>query len=49
LKSRGIGEEKARDILIHAFASDVIKGIKVEQVKNYLEEILAGRFNKENS
>ena len=49
LKTRGIGEEKARDILIHAFASDVIKGIKVEPVKNYLEEILAGRFNKINS
>jgi Fe-S cluster assembly protein SufD len=47
LKTRGIGEEKARDILIHAFASDVIKSIKVEPVKDYLEEILAGRFNKE--
>jgi Fe-S cluster assembly protein SufD len=49
LRSRGIGEEKARDILIHAFASDVIKSIKVEQVKNYLEEILEGRFNKKNN
>ena len=49
LKTRGIGEEKARDILIHAFASDVIKSIKVEPVKNYLEEILSGRFNKDKS
>ena len=46
LKSRGIGEEKAKAILIHAFASDVVKTIKVEQVKNYLEEILEKRFNK---
>jgi Fe-S cluster assembly protein SufD len=46
LRSRGIGVEKARDILIHAFGSDVIKSIKIEQVKNYLEEILEGRFNK---
>ena len=47
LKSRGIGEDKARSILIHAFASDVIKSIKIEPVKNYLEEILEKRFNKE--
>jgi Fe-S cluster assembly protein SufD len=46
LKTRGIGEEKAREILIHAFASDVIKSIKTQPVKNYLEEILSGRFNK---
>lgn len=49
LKSRGIGEDKARSILIHAFASDVIKSIKIEPVKNYLEEILERRFNKEIS
>jgi len=48
LKSRGIGEETARTILIHAFASDVVKSIKVETVKNYLEEILDKRFNKES-
>jgi Fe-S cluster assembly protein SufD len=46
LKTRGIGEEKAREILIHAFASDVIKSIKTEPVKDYLEKILSGRFNK---
>ncbi len=48
LKSRGIGEEKARAILIHAFASDVVRSIKIENVKNYLEKILEERFNKEN-
>lgn len=46
LKSRGIGEEKAKAILIHAFASDVVKTINVEEVKKYLEEILEKRFNK---
>jgi Fe-S cluster assembly protein SufD len=45
LKSRGIGEETARTILIHAFASDVIKSIKTTEVRNYLEEILNKRFN----
>jgi Fe-S cluster assembly protein SufD len=45
LKSRGIGEETARTILIRAFASDVIKSIKINEVRNYLEEILNKRFN----
>jgi len=46
LKSRGIGEESARSILIHAFASDVIKSIKVKPIRNYVEEILTEKFNK---
>jgi len=49
LKSRGIGEEKARTILIHAFASGIVKSIKIEKVKNYLEDILENTFNKESS
>ena len=46
LKSRGIGEEKARAILVHAFASDIVRTIKIEDVRKYLEEILEKRFNK---
>jgi Fe-S cluster assembly protein SufD len=46
LKTRGIGEEEAMSILIHAFASDVIKSIKIESVRDYLENILTTRFNK---
>jgi len=45
LKSRGIGEETAKTILIHAFASDVIQTIKIKAVKDYIEEILTQRFN----
>jgi len=45
LKSRGIGEETARTILIHAFASDVVRSIKVDAVKNYIEDILNEKFN----
>ncbi len=47
LKSRGIGEDKARAILIHAFASDVVKGIKIESIKDYLENILHHKFDKQ--
>ena len=46
LKSRGIGEEAAHAILIHAFAVDVIKSMKIESVRNYLEDILSKRFNQ---
>jgi Fe-S cluster assembly protein SufD len=45
LKSRGLGNEAARAILIHAFASDVIQSVKVKAVRNYIEEILSGKFN----
>jgi Fe-S cluster assembly protein SufD len=47
LKSRGIGEENARAILIHAFASEVLKSIPLEPVKNYIESILSEKFNKQ--
>ena len=47
LKSRGIGDEKSKIILLHAFASDIVKTIKVKEVKNYMEEILETRFRQD--
>ncbi len=49
LKSRGIGEEASKIILLHAFASDVINHIKVDAVKNYAEEIITKRINERNN
>jgi Fe-S cluster assembly protein SufD len=46
LKTRGISNETARAILIHAFASDVIRSVKVKPVRNYIEEILTKKFNR---
>ena len=46
LKSRGIGEEASRAILLHAFASDVVTSIKTESLRNYLEKIITERFNQ---
>ena len=46
LKSRGIGDEAATAILIHAFASDVITSIKIPAVRDYLEKIITQRFNQ---
>uniref|UniRef100_A0A7V3E8E6 Fe-S cluster assembly protein SufD n=1 Tax=Ignavibacterium album TaxID=591197 RepID=A0A7V3E8E6_9BACT len=45
LKSRGIGEEAATAMLLHAFASDVITSIKVEAVRDYIEKIISQKFN----
>jgi Fe-S cluster assembly protein SufD len=44
LKARGIGEEKGKAILLHAFASDVIKSVKIPPVRNYLEGIISRKF-----
>jgi Fe-S cluster assembly protein SufD len=45
LKTRGIGEEAATAMLIHAFASDVITSIKIEALREYLEKIITRKFN----
>lgn len=45
LRARGINEAKARRMLIHAFASDVVDRIPYQAVKDYLETILADRFD----
>ncbi len=40
LKSRGIGEENAKRLLMHAFAGEVVEKVKIESLKNYLEELI---------
>ena len=44
LRSRGIGAEQARRMLIQAFASDVVERIGIEPVRAHLEEMLEERF-----
>lgn len=46
LKSRGIGEEASKGILLHAFASDVVTSIKIETIRNYIEKIITAKFNQ---
>ncbi len=46
LRSRGIGEEQAKLILIYAFASDVLKNIREDAVRSELEYVLSTRFLK---
>jgi Fe-S cluster assembly protein SufD len=45
LRARGIGEEDARNMLIHAFASDVLNGIKHEGVRASLEHSLVEKLH----
>jgi Fe-S cluster assembly protein SufD len=46
LRARGIGAEKARDMLIDAFASDVIDRIGVETVRGRIGTLLRRRLEK---
>jgi Fe-S cluster assembly protein SufD len=45
LRSRGIEKNEARNLLIYAFASDVLDRIGIEQVRDTLEERLFERFH----
>lgn len=45
LRARGIGADKARAMLLHAFAEEVIEKIKPEPIRQYLESILNQRID----
>jgi len=40
LKSRGIGDDKARALLVHAFAFDVTEKFPIPQVKSYINQLI---------
>jgi Fe-S cluster assembly protein SufD len=44
LRSRGIEEATARNLLVHAFAHDVIERIRVQSLRSRLEKILFARL-----
>jgi Fe-S cluster assembly protein SufD len=47
LRSRGIEEIAARNLLVHAFAHDVIDRIRVVSLRTRLEKILLARLPQE--
>jgi Fe-S cluster assembly protein SufD len=49
LKSRGIGEEASKGILLHAFASDVITSIKIETIRDYAEKVITQKFDEQEN
>ncbi|MDI6765854.1 MAG: Fe-S cluster assembly protein SufD [Bacteroidota bacterium] len=46
LRSRGISEEIARDLLTYAFADDIIEKLCCEQIREYLHRILHSRLKQ---
>jgi Fe-S cluster assembly protein SufD len=45
LRARGLSEASAKKLLMHAFASEVLDGVKgMEELHNYLEERISKRF-----
>lgn len=46
LQARGIRKEKAKAMLLHAFASDVLETVANDAIKNYLEDIITKRLER---
>ena len=44
LRSRGIGEQAARHLLIAAFATEIVDGIKIEAVRDWLKATITARL-----
>ncbi|MFL5751975.1 MAG: Fe-S cluster assembly protein SufD [Bacteroidia bacterium] len=40
LRSRGIGEESGRRMLVHAFAEEVVQKIKIDSLREYIETLI---------
>ena len=45
LRSRGIPEDKARSLLMFAFAADLLDRIKIEPVRKHVEKLIADRLD----
>jgi Fe-S cluster assembly protein SufD len=44
LRARGLSEASAKKLLMHAFASEVVDSVKIEELREYIEEKIAVRF-----
>ena len=47
LRARGIGRERSRHMLIHAFAGDVLMRVKIPELRTMLEAELSARLPRE--
>ncbi|HLS37263.1 MAG TPA: SufD family Fe-S cluster assembly protein, partial [Sphingobacterium bovisgrunnientis] len=48
LRARGIGEESARILLVHAFAFDVTSRFSNEVVRAFVEDLVAKGLDRKN-
>jgi len=46
LRSRGIGKADARDLLTYAFAQDIVDRVKIQSLKDSLEQMLFEKFHE---
>ena len=44
LRARGLGRDQARDVLIHAFARDVLNRIRVAPIRDQLDDLLLAQL-----
>ena len=44
LRSRGIGEQRAKKLLMYAFAQDIINSIKIEELKDFVKKRVEKRL-----
>lgn len=44
LRARGISEKNAQAMLLHAFALDVLEQVKVEPLKNHIDQLISERL-----
>jgi Fe-S cluster assembly protein SufD len=44
LRARGLSETSAKKLLMHAFASEVVDFVKIEELREYIEEKISKRF-----
>ncbi len=44
LRSRGIDKDKARSLLLHAFAKDILENIKSEPIRTYVNKLISDRL-----
>ncbi len=45
LQSRGIPEETAKSLVLHSFTMDVLAEIKIEAIRNYIDELISEKLN----
>ena len=48
LRSRGIGEKNARNLLVYAFAQEVFENISIAPLKKQVKQLMADRFDWEH-
>ncbi|MEQ8926252.1 MAG: Fe-S cluster assembly protein SufD, partial [Fulvivirga sp.] len=47
LRARGLSKDSARALLLYAFAIEVLETVKLEPLKNFLENLISERLHKE--